>query len=120
MPDVEVRLTQVYKAFRDDAAGRRVAKYIQPDESGLIVAVDHIDLEVRDGEFFSLLGPSGCGKTTTLRMIGGFEQPTSGKIELAGPDGTLTTLTFKVAELMIAPEGIRPARSNRNNPRRTT
>ena len=88
MPEVEVRLTQVYKAFRDDAAGRRVAKYVQPDESGLIVAVDHIDLEVQDGEFFSLLGPSGCGKTTTLRMIGGFEQPTSGKIELAGQDVT--------------------------------
>ena len=40
---------------------------------GEAVAVDHIDLEVQDGEFFSLLGPSGCGKTTTLRMIGGFE-----------------------------------------------
>src|SRR5207249_1589441 len=52
------------------------------------VAVDHIDLEVRDGEFFSLLGPSGCGKTTTLRMIGGFEQPTSGLIELQGQDVT--------------------------------
>ncbi|TAL12270.1 MAG: ABC transporter ATP-binding protein [Chloroflexota bacterium] len=61
---------------------------MQPDDSGLIVAVDHIDLEVQDGEFFSLLGPSGCGKTTTLRMIGGFEQPTSGKIELAGQDVT--------------------------------
>ena len=73
VPEVEVKLTQIYKAFGNDAAGRRVAKYIQPDESGLIVAVDHIDLEVEDGEFFSLLGPSGCGKTTTLRMIGGFE-----------------------------------------------
>ena len=40
------------------------------------------------GEFFSLLGPSGCGKTTTLRMIGGFEQPTSGLIELQGQDVT--------------------------------
>ena len=49
-----------------------------------MLAVDHIDLEVVKGEFFSLLGPSGCGKTTTLRMIGGFEQPTSGLIELAG------------------------------------
>ena len=38
-------------------------------------AVDHIDLVVEEGEFFSLLGPSGCGKTTTLRMIGGFEEP---------------------------------------------
>ena len=88
MPEVEVRLTQVYKAFGNDASGRRVAKYVEPGDSGLIVAVDHIDLEVQDGEFFSLLGPSGCGKTTTLRMIGGFEQPTSGTIELAGVDVT--------------------------------
>jgi spermidine/putrescine transport system ATP-binding protein len=51
-------------------------------------AVENIDLEIQDGEFFSLLGPSGCGKTTTLRMIGGFEQPTEGTIELAGQDVT--------------------------------
>ncbi len=88
MSEVEVRLTQVYKAFGDDTTGRRVAKSVEPRDDGLIVAVDHIDLEVQDGEFFSLLGPSGCGKTTTLRMIGGFEQPTSGKIELAGQDVT--------------------------------
>ena len=56
--------------------------------SATSLAVDHINLEVRDGEFFSLLGPSGCGKTTTLRMIGGFEQPTSGLIELQGKDVT--------------------------------
>ncbi|MFN2521585.1 MAG: ATP-binding cassette domain-containing protein, partial [Candidatus Limnocylindria bacterium] len=47
-------------------------------------AVDGIDLHVPGGEFFSLLGPSGCGKTTTLRMIAGFEQPTSGQILLDG------------------------------------
>ncbi len=70
MPDVDVRLVQVTKKF------------------GETVAVDHIDLEVHDGEFFSLLGPSGCGKTTTLRMIGGFEEPTSGLIELQGQDVT--------------------------------
>jgi spermidine/putrescine transport system ATP-binding protein len=57
---------------------------------GEAVAVDHIDLEVQKGEFFSLLGPSGCGKTTTLRMIGGFEEPTSGLIELQGEDVTWT------------------------------
>jgi spermidine/putrescine transport system ATP-binding protein len=68
--EIEVRLVDLVKKFGD------------------VVAVDHIDLEVRDGEFFSLLGPSGCGKTTTLRMIGGFEQPTSGMIELQGRDVT--------------------------------
>src|ERR1700723_554991 len=50
------------------------------------VAVDDIDLHVSSGEFFSLLGPSGCGKTTTLRLIAGFEQPTSGRILLDGAD----------------------------------
>jgi spermidine/putrescine transport system ATP-binding protein len=67
---VDVRLVDVTKRFGD------------------MVAVDRINLEVQDGEFFSLLGPSGCGKTTTLRMIGGFEQPTSGLIELQGEDVT--------------------------------
>jgi spermidine/putrescine transport system ATP-binding protein len=50
------------------------------------IAVDNIDLTVASGEFFSLLGPSGCGKTTTLRLIAGFEQPTSGRILLDGVD----------------------------------
>jgi len=50
------------------------------------IAVDNIDLTVASGEFFSLLGPSGCGKTTTLRLIAGFEQPTSGRIMLDGVD----------------------------------
>src|SRR2546423_11776043 len=50
------------------------------------IAVDAIDASIRAGEFFSLLGPSGCGKTTTLRMIAGFERPTSGEILLDGAD----------------------------------
>jgi len=70
VPDIDVRLVDVTRTF------------------GEVVAVDHINLEVRHGEFFSLLGPSGCGKTTTLRMIGGFEEPTSGLIELQGEDVT--------------------------------
>jgi putative spermidine/putrescine transport system ATP-binding protein len=53
---------------------------------GEVVAVAGIDLEIEQGEFFTLLGPSGSGKTTTLRMIAGFEQPSAGRIELAGED----------------------------------
>ena len=53
-----------------------------------VVAVDDIDLEVGTGEFFSMLGPSGPGKTTVLRMIAGFEEPTSGQVDLAGEDVT--------------------------------
>ncbi len=49
-----------------------------------VVAVDNIDLDVEPGEFITLLGPSGCGKTTTLRMIAGFERPTSGHVRLDG------------------------------------
>ena len=44
------------------------------------LAVDGLDLAIREGEFFSIIGPSGCGKTTTLRMIAGLEQPTTGAI----------------------------------------
>jgi spermidine/putrescine transport system ATP-binding protein len=51
-----------------------------------VVAVDDVDLELAQGEFFTLLGPSGCGKTTTLRMIAGFERPTEGRIRIEGAD----------------------------------
>ncbi|MBM7502711.1 ABC transporter ATP-binding protein [Agromyces aurantiacus] len=57
-------------------------------EFGAVTAVDHVDLEIAAGEFFSMLGPSGSGKTTVLRLIAGFEQPTSGTIELFGDDVT--------------------------------
>ena len=66
----EIRLIDLSKHFRE------------------VRAVDRVSLDIRSGEFFSMLGPSGCGKTTTLRMIGGFEQPTFGRIELRGRDIT--------------------------------
>ncbi|MET0314232.1 MAG: ABC transporter ATP-binding protein [Hansschlegelia sp.] len=56
--------------------------------AGGIVGLDGIDLEVASGEFLTLLGPSGCGKTTTLRVIAGFEAPTSGRVLLDGRDVT--------------------------------
>ena len=68
MSEFDVRARGVTKSF----GGRR--------------AVDDITLDIRRGEFFSLLGPSGCGKTTLMRMIAGFEFPDSGTIELGGQD----------------------------------
>ena len=53
---------------------------------GEMVAVDNVTITVGRGEFFSMLGPSGCGKTTSLRMIAGFEEPDSGRVELTGRD----------------------------------
>jgi putative spermidine/putrescine transport system ATP-binding protein len=55
---------------------------------GAVRAVDDLDLEIRDGEFFSMLGPSGSGKTTVLRLIAGFERPTSGRVLLGDRDVT--------------------------------
>jgi spermidine/putrescine transport system ATP-binding protein len=55
---------------------------------GTSVALQPLDLDVRDGEFFCLLGPSGCGKTTTLNLVGGFISPTSGTISIRGTDVT--------------------------------
>ncbi len=64
----DVRLVDVTKRFDD------------------VTAVDRLSLEIEHGSFFALLGPSGCGKTTTLRMIGGFEQPTEGQIYLGNTE----------------------------------
>ena len=55
---------------------------------GSVTAVDGVDLDIAEGEFFSMLGPSGSGKTTVLRLIAGFEQPTSGTVQLRGRDVT--------------------------------
>jgi len=85
-PTIAVRLEGVVKTFGNDEAGKRVAKAIDADPGDLITAVAGIDLDIVDGEFFSMLGPSGSGKTTTLRMIAGFELPTRGRILLHGED----------------------------------
>ncbi|MCX6035660.1 MAG: ABC transporter ATP-binding protein [Chloroflexi bacterium] len=63
---------------------RDAVKIFPTPEGGEVTAVDHIDLQIQHGEFFSLLGPSGCGKTTSLRMMAGFEWPTSGDVLIDG------------------------------------
>jgi spermidine/putrescine transport system ATP-binding protein len=70
----------------ESRAGGRVQLVGLAKRYGAYEAVRGIDLDVRPGEFFSLLGPSGCGKTTTLRMIAGFERPSEGKVLLDGKD----------------------------------
>ena len=61
-------------------------RYVKDNEE--FMAVNNVNLEVKPGEFLTFLGPSGCGKTTTLRMIAGFETPTSGQILMDGVDIT--------------------------------
>ena len=73
--------------YATDADGHIVLDDVTK-QFGDVTAVDHVSLTIGKGEFFSLLGPSGCGKTTTLRMIAGFEEPTSGRILLEGADVT--------------------------------
>ncbi len=73
MAEFAVELRDIVKEFDDP--GRSADK---------VLAVNHVTMQIHDGEFFSLLGPSGCGKTTSLRMIAGFELPTSGEIYLHG------------------------------------
>ncbi len=71
-------------------AGRPVAVSLAgvSKHFGAVKALDHIDLDIYDGEFFSMLGPSGSGKTTSLRIVAGFEQATNGRVMLYGKDMT--------------------------------
>ena len=55
---------------------------------GSAIALDHLSLEIKEGEFVTFLGPSGCGKSTTLRILGGFERPDTGRVILSGEDVT--------------------------------
>jgi putative spermidine/putrescine transport system ATP-binding protein len=74
--------------MREEASTPSIRLVDLAKDFGSVRAVDGVDLTIADGEFFSMLGPSGSGKTTVLRLIAGFEQPTRGRIELAGRDVT--------------------------------
>src|SRR5688572_2332942 len=75
MAEYDVELRHLIKEFTGAERGKRGYH---------VRAVDDVNLQIERGEFFALLGPSGCGKTTTLRMIAGFEHPTSGEILVCG------------------------------------
>jgi putative spermidine/putrescine transport system ATP-binding protein len=85
-------LTALARATADAGAGGTAGAIeiagLSKIYDGGVRAVDSIDVTIRPGEFFALLGPSGCGKTTTLRMIAGFETPSSGRIRIGGADIT--------------------------------
>jgi len=75
MSDFAVELKDVVKTFKTP-------------EGTFINAVDHVNMQIKHGEFFSMLGSSGCGKTTSLRMVAGFEWPTEGEVYIEGqPQG---------------------------------
>lgn len=82
---------------------------------GGVVALDHVDLEIRAGEFFTLLGPSGCGKTTLLRILAGLEQPDSGELEIGGRDITGTAAHRRSVNTVFQSYALFPHLSVRDN-----
>ncbi len=82
---------------------------------GDFVAVNNVDLEIAQGELFSILGGSGCGKTTLLRMLAGFEMPTSGSIEIDGVDVTCQAPYDRPVNMMFQSYAIFPHMSVSRN-----
>ncbi|MFC4438634.1 MULTISPECIES: ABC transporter ATP-binding protein [Natrialbaceae] len=95
--NAEIRLDGVTKRFGD------------------LVAVDDLELTIRDGEFLVLLGPSGCGKSTTLRMIAGLEMPSDGRIEIGGEDVTETLPQQRELSMVFQSYALYPHKSIRGN-----
>ena len=87
---VSVQLSSISKEFKD------------------LVAVNSVDLEIQDGEFFVLLGPSGCGKTTTLRLIAGLEAPTTGSVKIDGRDVTYVAPREREIAMVFQDYGLYP------------
>ncbi|EMA43263.1 ABC transporter ATP-binding protein [Halococcus saccharolyticus] len=84
-------------------------------DSGRLVAVDDVSLEVADGEFVTVVGPSGCGKSTTLRMIAGLEGPTSGRVLIGGEDVTDVNARHRDVAMVFQNYALYPHKTVRQN-----
>ncbi len=84
-------------------------------DSGRIVAVEDLSLQVEDGEFVTVVGPSGCGKSTTLRMIAGLEQPTSGRVLIGDTDVTETSARHRDVAMVFQNYALYPHKTVRQN-----
>ena len=98
-----VRIENVTKAFRDPSTGREN------------IVVSDVSLDIAPGELVTLLGPSGCGKTTTLRMVAGFELPTSGRILIGGEDVTPLPPNRRDTAMVFQSYGLFPHMNVREN-----
>ncbi len=87
---------------------RDVVKKFMTPEGNELAAVDHVTMQIKNGEFFSMLGSSGCGKTTSLRLIAGFEWPTEGEVYIEGKStrtyaSISTKRQYRFSKLCIIP-----------------
>ena len=91
----------MHASAREDAPRAVVSLRGISRRFGRVTAVDSIDLDIREGEFFALLGPSGCGKTTLLRIIAGLERPDAGRIFIDGADMTTTAPNHRPVNMVF-------------------
>ena len=115
MPELGASAPDAETARRDGAEAPLVRLRNLSKTYDGVVAVRPLDLDIRRGDFFAILGPSGCGKTTLLRMIGGFIEPTTGTVEIAGTDVTRLGPERRPTNMVFQGLGLFPHMTVRQN-----